>query len=86
MLVTKRTEKSVFKVKNFLLDNFKSVFYFGVKKKKKSVKSAFSAPHDQPVFRNQANFSHVRKNTLTLTRPIGLPPYTLVAQKIADQR
>ena len=27
-----------------------------------------------------------QKSYLTLTRPIGLPPHALVAQKIADQR
>ena len=31
-------------------------------------------------------FLHVFGNTLTLTRPIGLPPHAAVAQKIADQR
>ena len=86
MFVTKSTEKSVFEVKNFLIGQFQKCFLFWCKKEKKSVKSAFSAPHDQPAFPNQANFTHVRKNSLTLTRPIGLPPYTPVARKIADQR
>ena len=30
--------------------------------------------------------SSLCRNFLTLTRPIGLPPHTPVAQKIADQR
>ena len=34
-------------------------------------------PPEEPMFRNRY---------LTLTRPIGLPPHTPVAQKIADKR
>ena len=32
------------------------------------------------------NICNIKKLLLTLTRPIGLPPHTLVARKIADQR
>ena len=40
----------------------------------------------QPLNLKLSEEEHRESGNLTLTRPIGLPPHTPVAQKIADQR